>query len=98
MYHEKYQSIDLHRSAGGDGAGTDPTNATSCFAISGCTISSVNSNTIIRWSSVTGKTYAVERATNLLAGVGAFSATATYIPATPPDNVWTDSPYLAFAR
>ena len=73
------------------GAGTDPTNAASCFAISGFSISSVGSDTIIRWSSVTGKTYAIERGTNLLAGAGAFSMVVTNIPASAPENTWTNA-------
>ena len=70
------------------GAGTDPTNAASCFAIAQFEVRAVDSNTVIRWSSVTGKTYAIERATNLLAG--SFAPVFTNIAATPPNNTWTN--------
>ncbi|MDD2238078.1 MAG: hypothetical protein PHP44_15560 [Kiritimatiellae bacterium] len=80
---------DLADNANEYGAGTDPTNAASCFAIAGFTVSSVGSDTVIRWSSVTGKTYAIERSTNLLAAAS-FVPVFTNIAATPPNNTWTN--------
>jgi hypothetical protein len=43
---------------------------------------------VLCWPSVSGRTYAVMMATNLMAG---FSNLATNIPATPPMNVHTDT-------
>lgn len=70
------------------GAGTDPTNAASCFAIAQFEVRAVDSGTIIRWNSVAGKTYAIERTTNLL--TAAFAPVFTNIAATPPSNTWTN--------
>jgi hypothetical protein len=72
------------------GAGTDPTNALSCFVVSGFEVRSVDASVIIRWSSVAGKTYTLQRATNLLTAL-TFTPVATHIPATPPVNVWTNT-------
>ena len=70
-------------------AGTDPTNASSCLAIIAPTNNPVvaGGGFVVRWQSVTGKTYSVLAATNLMTG---FSALTNALPATPTVNVYTD--------
>ncbi|HEY8241446.1 MAG TPA: thrombospondin type 3 repeat-containing protein, partial [Kiritimatiellia bacterium] len=68
-------------------AGTDPTDASSLFeVIEGVPLE--NGDVMISWSSQSGVTYRVERATNLLHGFSVFRAG---IPATPPVNVFVDT-------
>jgi hypothetical protein len=71
-------------------AGTDPTNAASCLAINAFTnIPGVaGGGFVVSWQSVTGKTYSVLTATNLLNG---FDTLTNALPATPTVNVYTDS-------
>jgi hypothetical protein len=70
-------------------AGTDPTNAVSRLALSAPTNTPISAGQlVVCWQSVSGRTYAVMMATNLMAG---FSNLATNIPATPPMNVRTDT-------
>jgi hypothetical protein len=70
-------------------AGTDPTNAVSRLALSAPTNNPISAGQfVVCWQSVSGRTYAVMMATNLMAG---FSNLATNIPATPPMNVHTDT-------
>jgi hypothetical protein len=73
-------------------AGTNPTNAASVFKITRDQIIS-GTNFVLQWSSVSNRLYDVLRATNLSSGVGAFIPVpgATNLPATPPDNFWTNS-------
>jgi hypothetical protein len=73
-------------------AGTNPTNASSVFQITGAQVTA-DAQFILRWSSVSNRLYDVSHATNLAAGAGAFMALpgGTNLPATPPQNTWTDS-------
>jgi len=70
-------------------AGTDPTNRVSCLALSVPTnAAAVFGKFVVSWQSVTGRTYAVMMATNLMAG---FSNLTSHVSATPPMNVHTDN-------
>jgi C1A family cysteine protease len=70
-------------------AGTNPTNALSRLALSAPTNNPISAGQfVVCWQSVSGRTYAVMMATNLMAG---FNNLATNIPATPPMNVHTDN-------
>jgi hypothetical protein len=70
-------------------AGTNPTNALSRLALSAPTNNPLSAGQfVVCWQSVSGRTYAVMMATNLMAG---FNNLATNIPATPPMNVHTDT-------
>ncbi len=69
-------------------AGTTPTNAASVLWLTVVSVSSSNT-VMLHWSSVAGKTYWLERATNLSAG---FNFTvSTNITATAPTNTATDT-------
>jgi len=69
-------------------AGTDPTNASSRLHLT--TLSAQGTNGLeIRWQSVPGKFYRLERSTNIATG---FAATIrTNVPATAPLNTETDT-------
>jgi hypothetical protein len=68
-------------------AGTVPTNDASVFEI--VTASNISdTNAVIQWSSVAGKTYAVDGGSNLTAGL---SAIVSNLPATPPQNSYTNT-------
>jgi len=72
-------------------AGTNPTNAASSLRL--LLVSATNANNVVvSWSSVAGKTYWLERATNLAAGFN--STVATNITATAPTNTQTDTAIL----
>lgn len=77
-------------------AGTDPTNAASCLRL--LVPSAIATNgVIIRWPSVAGKAYRLERATNLVAGFNV--VVRSNIVATPPINSESDTAVLpAIAR
>ncbi|HLX68050.1 MAG TPA: S8 family serine peptidase, partial [Verrucomicrobiae bacterium] len=69
-------------------AGTNPTNAASSLRLT--SISATNPGAIaVSWSSVAGKSYWLERTTNLATGFG--TVVATNIPATAPTNTVTDT-------
>ncbi len=69
-------------------AGTMATNADSKLEFhNGST--EIGGDYVVRWSSVTNKTYRLLRSTNLFSG---FSPIATNLAATPPDNIHTDTP------
>jgi hypothetical protein len=69
-------------------AGTNPTNPDSSFRITG---NSVNAQgAVIRWSSASNRFYSLSRTTNLLQSFTAVAG-ATNLPATPPENVFTNS-------
>jgi len=72
-------------------AGTNPTNAASCLRLLGPTVTATN-GVIVRWPSVAGKAYRLERATNLLAGFNAI--VRSNIIATPPTNSEADTAIL----
>jgi subtilisin-like proprotein convertase family protein len=68
-------------------AGTIPTNAASLLRFESVAAGGAT-NFIIRWQSVSSKIYRIGRSTNLLTG---FTTLATNLPATPPENVFTDT-------
>ncbi len=70
-------------------AGTDPSSAASCLTLYAATNTpTAPDEFLVRWQSAAGRLYAVQAATNLLAG---FTNLATHILATPPINVHTDN-------
>jgi len=68
-------------------AGTNPTNPASVFRITGRNVNA--QGTVIRWSSASNKLYNLSRTTNLLQSFAAVAG-ATNLPATPPENVYTN--------
>ncbi|MCF7863667.1 MAG: hypothetical protein K9L89_02625, partial [Kiritimatiellales bacterium] len=68
-------------------AGTDPTNSASVFQITG--VDATPQGTVIRWSSVANRFYDLDWTTNLLDGFAVLPG-ATNLPATPPENVYTN--------
>jgi hypothetical protein len=71
-------------------AGTGPTNAASLFKITGLAADGTSgTGLVLRWSSVAGKRYALQTATNLL--VGFDGSAVSNIPATPALNTRTVS-------
>jgi subtilisin family serine protease len=72
-------------------AGTNPTDASSCLRVF-AESADLTSGFTVRWPSVEGKTYRLERATNLLTGFD--SVVRTNIAATPPLNSETDTAIL----
>jgi subtilisin family serine protease len=71
-------------------AGTNPTNAASCLRLTPLSVTNASS-IVVSWQSVTGKTYWLERSTNLLTG---FSTISTNITATAPTNTLIDTDIL----
>jgi subtilisin family serine protease len=72
-------------------AGTNPTNPASSLRLT--LVSATNSDgAVLNWSSVAGKTYWLERSTNLATGFN--SIVATNIAATAPTNTFTDPAIL----
>jgi len=69
-------------------AGTNPNDPNSGFKASTDIQLAPGGGLIIKWSSVTGKTYSIHRATNLAQG---FTPRATSLPATAPQNQYIDS-------
>ncbi|MFH0907491.1 MAG: thrombospondin type 3 repeat-containing protein, partial [bacterium] len=67
-------------------AGTDALDPLSLFQLTQ-SLPVSNGEIMIRWSSASNKEYALSRSTNLLADS---FAVVTNIPATPPENVYTD--------
>ncbi len=67
-------------------AGTDPTDSLSVLAVSAI-IAGSDSTVIIRWASVSGKSYSILRSSNLSAGFDQIQA--ANLPATPPENSYT---------
>lgn len=68
-------------------AGTDPWDEESVFEVLNPEPEE-DGNVVVRWSSEPARTYTLSRSTNLLAG---FSILAADIPATPPENAYTDT-------
>lgn len=71
-------------------AGTDPTNSASCFRISSVDITQQGA-AVVRWLSVSDRSYNLYWSTNLLESF-TLLAGASNLPATPPENVFTNSP------
>ena len=74
--------------------GTNPSDAASVLAITEAALGG-GSHYVVRWPSVAGRVYAVERSTNLAAG--AFAPVIENLPAVPPVNVYTDTPPVSAA-
>jgi hypothetical protein len=72
-------------------AGTDPTNAASCLRLLAPAVTATK-GIILRWPSVAGKSYPLERATNLIPGFTA--GVRSNILATPATNSETDASVL----
>lgn len=72
-------------------AGTNPTNAASSLRLRLVSATNAN-NVVVSWSSVAGKTYWLERSTNLPTGFN--SIVATNITATAPSNTQADTVFL----
>jgi subtilisin family serine protease len=72
-------------------AGTNPTNASSCLRLIAIFTNNPNAF-VVRWPSVAGKNYWLERSTNLLTGFNA--VVQTNIAATAPTNTITDTAVL----
>jgi len=68
-------------------AGTSPTNPASNFRITGS--SATAQGAVIRWSSVSNRFYDLSKTTNLLITFAGMNG-ASNLPATPPENVYTD--------
>jgi len=69
-------------------AGTNPTNPASCLVISGGGLTA-QGKTIIRWTSEPNRFYTLSRTTNLLTAFTGLAG-ASNLPATPPENVYTN--------
>jgi hypothetical protein len=69
-------------------AGTDPADPNSVFKASTDLQPASGGGLIIKWSSIAGKVYSIQRATNLAQG---FSPLATNLTATAPENQFADS-------
>ena len=69
-------------------AGTNPTNAASCLRVLAPILTTTNT-VVVRWPSVSGRTYRLERATNLIAGFD--TVVRSNIAATPPINSAPDT-------
>lgn len=74
-------------------AGTNPTNLSSTLSLS-CSVTPLSAagstaGFVVTWPSTPGRFYDLDRATNLL--LGGFQPIAVQIPATPPENVYTDA-------
>jgi hypothetical protein len=74
-------------------AGTDPTNPNSCLSFMASSNQSPPGATgfVVRWSSVTGKYYRLDRSTNLLINQPFDFNVGANIQATPPMNTETDT-------
>ena len=68
-------------------AGTDPTDASSVFALLSATIMTDQSAVVLSWRSVSNRTYEVRQAASLADGFAQVAQAA--IAATPPVNVAT---------
>lgn len=68
-------------------AGTQPTNAASVFRAS--SVQRQGSNTLVRWQSVTGKSYRLTRSSQLV--TGNWSLITGSLTGIPPQNTYTDT-------
>ncbi|MFA7369704.1 MAG: LamG-like jellyroll fold domain-containing protein, partial [Kiritimatiellales bacterium] len=88
-------TADALTDADGDGlltwqeyiAGTNPTNPASVFEITGSSVTPQGA--VIRWSSASNKLYNLSRTTNLLEAFSVIAG-ASNMPATPPENGYTN--------
>ena len=73
-------------------AGTDPTNAASVFCLTTADQTGFGAF-VLRWPSVSNRFYALRRSTNLSLGANGFTFLpgASNLPATPVENVYTDT-------
>ncbi|MBN1671162.1 MAG: chitobiase/beta-hexosaminidase C-terminal domain-containing protein, partial [Kiritimatiellae bacterium] len=76
-------------------AGTDPTNAYSSFYAYDLAVTP-GAYPVLRWPSVSGRTYTVQYRTNLM--VGCYEVLASNLAATVPMNVYTDAVHVADAQ
>ncbi|MFH0954019.1 MAG: choice-of-anchor Q domain-containing protein [Verrucomicrobiota bacterium] len=99
-YGTDWTNPDTDGDTQGDGdevwAGTDPVLGSSFFRVK-WTGRSTNRDVLVRWLSVTNRWYAVGRGSNLVP-VAEFWPLATNIPATPPENTYTDPAAPALYR
>ncbi len=79
---DRFGNLDEYR------AGTSPTNAASCFAFETLLRQGSSTGFVVRWQSVTGKVYRVDRLGNLLTGNWALVVGS--VTGVPPQNVYTD--------
>ena len=99
LYFNRLLGTDANADADHDGAsnvaewvaGTNPTNAVSCLRMLAPSVTPQN-GTVLRWLSVAGKTYRLERASNLIDGFNAI--VRSNIIATPPMNSEPDTTVL----
>ena len=75
-------------------AGTEPTNANSVWE--SAVANQTGNNYVIRWPSVAGRYYKVNRSTNFM--TTAFTPITSALAANVPENVYTDSPPTSVAR
>jgi hypothetical protein len=97
---ERVDTVPSHDSSGDDcdsdgasdsdeiTAGTDPTESSSVFEVMGVGQPLGSGDIEIKWSSVDGKYYDIYHSLDLLSG---FDLLTSGIPATAPENVYTDS-------
>jgi len=71
-------------------AGTSPVISNSCLKVSSQVDWPNTNQIVIRWDSVSNRTYHIERATNPAEGF--FLKIASNLPASPPQNSYTDQP------
>lgn len=85
----------LHTDADADGfpdvaeyrAGTQPNNPTSALQVAVFRMDT--GSAVVKWDSVAGKTYTLERSTNVMSG---YAAVSPVVLAAAPANLWTDAP------
>lgn len=77
-------------------ANTDPTNAQSVLAIDAVRNAANGTNYVITWQSASNRIYGLSWMTNLLGW--AYDPLASNLPATPPQNIWTDTAHGAEDR
>jgi PKD repeat protein len=70
-------------------AGTNPKDPASVLAVSGAALGSGADQFVVSWGSVSGKSYGVDKRTNLVGA--AWQVVAGGIPGSPPVNTYTDS-------
>ncbi len=77
-------------------AGTDATNSESFLAVQiDTSAGGSTAGVVIRWTSSAGRTYRLDRSTNLVVGQR-FVNVVSNLPAVPPENVYTDAAAVGF--